>query len=108
MINKDKIIRINKKYGGCPLNINNLDFDLDMANHENNIYKSNAYLVRGIVCGHSFLDGCKSTAMEIITRRFAKNKIHCNEKKTTLGLIKIAKTKPSIKQIEMRLRKWCN
>lgn len=104
---KEKIIKINKKYGGCPLNISNLDFDLDMANHEKNIYKKNAYLIRGIVCGHSFSDGCKSTAMDITVKNFTKENIKYNKKKMVRGLVKIAESKPTIKQIESKLRKWC-
>lgn len=93
--------------GGCPLNISNLDFDLDVANHEKNIYRKNAHIIRGIVCGHAFSDGCKSTAMEITVRNFAKKNIKCNKNKMVKGLVNIAQDKPTIKQIENRLRKWC-
>lgn len=106
-ITKEEIIAINKKYEGCPLNIHNLDFDFDMAKHEKNIYRSNAHLVRGIVCGHSFMDGCKSTAIEVITNRFDKHNIKCDEKKLPAFMIKTAMNKYSIKRIENSLRKIC-
>lgn len=106
-ITKEEIIEINKKYGGCPLVINNLDFDLDMANHEKNIYKSNAHLVRGIICGHSFFDGCKSTATEIIVKRFSKHDIECQEKPLARFLLKTAMKNYPVIKIEKSLRKIC-
>lgn len=101
------IIKINKKYGGNLTNKNNLDFDLDRANKEENIYKSNAYLIRGIVAGHSFSDGCKRTAIEVIVKRFAEKGISCNENKVVRGMVEIAKGVNDINKIERRLRKWC-
>jgi prophage maintenance system killer protein len=104
----DYIIEINKIYGGSLLNKSNLEFDLEQANNEKNIFKSNAYLIRGIVTGHSFLDGCKSTALHITIERFEKNNIKCDEKKFARGLVNIAKNKVSdINKIEKALRKWC-
>lgn len=106
-ITKEEIIKINEKYDGSPLNIHNLEFDLDMANKEKNIYTSNAHIIRGIICGHSFLDGCKSTALEITIKRFYKNNIKCDEKKLSKFFLKIAINNYSIEKIEKGLRKIC-
>ena len=108
MIKIDNIIRINKKYDGSLINRSNLDFTIERANSEKNIYKSNAHLLKGIVQGRPFLDGNKSTASEIVLRRFAKQKIGCNKNSFEKGIINLAKEKntPLIK-IERRLRKWC-
>jgi len=107
-INIDQIIEINKKHGGCLLNKSNLEFDIERANEEKNIWRSNAYLVRGIVSGHCFLDGCKSTAMEVITDRFAEHKIGCDKSKLVRGILKIARGEiQDINKIEKGLRKWC-
>lgn len=107
-ITKERVIELNRKYGGSPLLISNLDFDLDQANHEKSIWKSNAYIVRAMVAGHSFNDGNKSTAIKIITDRFAKERIGCDKNKLVNGLIKLATNKTSdINKIERNLRKWC-
>jgi len=108
MVKISTIIKINKKYEGSLINRSNLDFAIDRANAEKNIYKSNAYLLKGIIQGHPFLDGNKSTASEIVLRRFAKQKIECNKDFFTRGIIRLAKESntPLIK-IEGRLRKWC-
>ena len=106
-ITKGKIIEINKKYGGHPIMGSNIDFDLDMAKKEKNIYRSNAYLIRGIVCGHSFSDGNKSTAMEVTLRRFNKNNIKCDEKRLSKFFIKTAINNYPINKIERSLRKIC-
>jgi hypothetical protein len=107
-INENSIIELNKKYGGSLLNKSNLEFDLDKARNEKNIYKSNAYILRGIVSGHCFIDGCKSTAIKVITDRFAKERIGCDKTKLANGVIRIAKGEiRDITKIEKGLRKWC-
>ena len=106
-ININEIIELNKKYGGSILNRSNLEFDLSKAREEKNIYRSNAYILRGIVSGHSFLDGCKSTAIKVITTRFAKENIGCDKNKLVNGVLRIAKGElRSISKIERGLRKW--
>ncbi len=104
----DKIIKINKRHGGVPLTLSNLDFALEKANREKNPYKKSSHLIRGIVQGHPFLDGNKSTAIEVSLRIFSKHGINCNKKEFKKGILKIAQEKntPLIK-IERRLRKWC-
>lgn len=106
-ITKEEIIKINKKYGGCPLHISNLEFDLENANSEKNVYISCSHLIRGIVCGHAFLDGCKSTASEIVLRKLERENIICDEKCLARFMIRIAKKNHTIKQIEKALRKIC-
>ena len=107
-ISSKRIIRLNKKFGGSLLNQNSLDFSVDKSNKEKNIYKSNAYLIRGIIVDHSFLDGNKRTAMTIVSERFSKHKIKCDKEKLTKGFINIAKKNVnSIDKISRRLKKWC-
>jgi prophage maintenance system killer protein len=106
-IDINKLIEINKKHGGSLLNKSNLEFDIEQANNQKNIFRSNAHLIRGIVCGHSFLDGCKSTALEITITRFEEHHMICNEKQFAKGLVNIAKNKiDNINKIEKMLRKW--
>ena len=81
---------------------------MERANKEKNIYKSNAYLVRGIIVNHPFLDGNKRTAIDLIVRRFEKYGIKCDEHGLVKGLVNIAKENLNdINKISNRLRKWC-
>ena len=103
----NEVIKINQRYGGSLMNISTLDFEIDLANREKNIYKSNAHIVRGIILGHPFSDGNKRTTVELIARRFAKFNIKCNEEQMVKGLVSIAKENiHEINKIEARLRKW--
>ena len=107
-INKKKIIAMNRKFGGALINKSNLDFAIDSANREKNIYRSNAKLLRGIVSGHPFLEGNKRTAIATISKRFAFEDIKCNKRAMTKGVVNIAKKNvTNINKIEKRLRKWC-
>ena len=108
MVKIAEIIRINKKFGGALLNKDNLEFDIQMANEEKNIFKSNAYIIRGIIVSHSFLDGNKRTALEVISKRFSKEGVKCDEEKLLKGIINIAKDNISdVDKISKRIRKWC-
>jgi len=103
-----KVISLNKKFGGSLINKGNLDFTLDSANHEKNIYKSNAKIVQGIINGHPFLDGNKRVTISLISKRFMEKNIKCNKIQMTKGIINIAKNQINdLKIIERRLRKWC-
>lgn len=102
------IIEKNKKYGGSLMNRSNLEFDIDKANNEKNPFRSNAHIIRGIVSGHCFFDGCKSTAIDLVINRMKQEGIKCNERKMVLGLVNIAKNQiGDVHKIEKRLRKWC-
>jgi death-on-curing family protein len=106
-LNVKSIIRQNRKFGGSLLNKSNLEYDIEKANKEKNIYKSNAYIVRAMVSGHSFLDGNKRTASEILIRRSAKEGIKFNREKLSNGMVNIAKNNISnINKIENMIRKW--
>ena len=108
MVRVKDIIRINKKHKGVLINRSNLEYAIARANKEKNIYKSNAYLLRGIVVNHSFVDGNKSTASEVILKRFIKQNIKCNKKNFQRGIVNIARTNESdINKIQRRLKKWC-
>ncbi|MBU0958398.1 MAG: Fic family protein [Nanoarchaeota archaeon] len=108
MVDVNNLIKINKKHGGVLIDRSNLEFAVDSANKEKDIYKSNAYLIRGVIVNHPFLDGNKSTASEIVLKRFKKEGIKCNREKFSSGLISIAKNNiGSIDKIERRLKRWC-
>jgi len=107
-INKKKLISRNKRFGGALINKSNLDFAIDSANQEKNIYRSNAKLLRGIVSGHPFLDGNKRTTIATLTERFKNENIKCDRKAMTKGVVNIAKNRVvNINKIEKRLRRWC-
>ncbi len=107
-IDINKVIKKNKKFGGSLINRGNLEFAIDKANKEKNIFKSNAHLVRGIIINHPFLDGNKRTTIDLITRRFAKQNIKCDSKALPRGIVNIAKQNIwDINKISNRLRKWC-
>ena len=108
MVNIEKIIEINKKFGGSLLNKSNLEFDTDMANKSKDIYRSNAHLLRGIVQGHTFFDGNKKTASAVVLSRFRKHGIKCNENQFAKGIVSLAQERNTpIKNIERRLKRWC-
>ncbi|MBI2043440.1 Fic family protein [Candidatus Pacearchaeota archaeon] len=103
-----KIVNKNKKFGGSLINKSNLEYCVEMANKEKNIYKSNAYLVRGIIVNHPFLDENKRTAVDLIVRRFEKHGIKCDERGLVKGLTNVAKENLNdVNKISNRLRKWC-
>lgn len=107
-INRKKLIERNKRFGGALINKSNLDFAIESADREKNIYKSNAKLLRGIVAGHPFLDGNKRTTIVTIGKRFAAEDIRCNKKAMAKGIVNIAKKRETnVNKIEKRLRKWC-
>lgn len=108
MVNVKVIIKLNKKFGGHLRDSSNLDFDVQMAKREKNIFKSNAYIIRGIIAGHPFSDGNKRTALTVITKRFMKDNIKCDKQKLTKGIASIARDNVTdINKISKRLRKWC-
>jgi prophage maintenance system killer protein len=53
---------------GTPINLSNLEFDLELANNEKNIFRKNAHLLRGIIGGHPFLNGSKRTAVTVVLK----------------------------------------
>jgi prophage maintenance system killer protein len=106
-LNIKNIINQNKKFGGSLLNKGNLEFDIDMANKQRDIYRSNAHVARAMTSGHSFLDGNKRTAAEILVRRFGDEGIKVNREKISKGMVELAKENVSnINDIEKRLKKW--
>jgi len=106
-INVKDIIRKNKQLGGSLLNKSNLEFDIEMANKEKNIYRSNAYIVRAMTSGHSFLDANKRTASVVLVKRFGEQGIKLDEKKLSKGLVNITKSNVSnIDKIAGRIKRW--
>lgn len=107
-ISKEEITEINKRYGGSPLNLSNLEFELDLAKREKNVYKRSAHLLRGIVGGHPFCDGSKRTATNVVMKELREEGLLCDEERIANGICKIAKSEiTNIKKLEGRVRKWC-
>lgn len=105
---KSEVIELNKQFGGALINESALEFTVEMANRQENIYLSNAHVTRGIILNHPFLDGNKRTAATIIVRRFADEEIVCNEEKLVRCVVSIAKNNiHSIIKIVQKLRKCC-
>lgn len=107
MLKVKEIIKLNEKFGGGILNKSNLEFDINQANKEKNIYKSNSYVVRAMTQGHPFIDGNKRTALAIVSKRFSEKEISCNKEKLTRGMVLFAKRPVTINKIERGLRRWC-
>lgn len=105
----NKIVKLNKKHGGNLINKSNLDFAVEKANNEKNIYKRNAHIIRGIIVNHPFLDGNKRTTTEIVLEDFKRNKYKCDKRKFEKGILNIAKqNEGNLNKISKRLRKWCS
>ena len=105
---KNEIVTINKELGGTLVNSSSLDFAIEMAEKQKNVYRKNAYLIRAIVVDHPFSDMNKSTATIIAMRNFKKEGIFCNEESFLRGIRKIAKESiTDLNKIERGLRRWC-
>lgn len=108
MINKKKLINTNKIFGERVYQDSSLDFDLDMANRQNNIFKKLAYATRPFINTHPFTDANKRTALVMIKSELADRGIKCDQKKLVKSLVKMTKTRESrINIIERRIRKVC-
>lgn len=105
-INKDKIIRANRVFRGNIHNPSNLDFEIDMANKNNNIYKSLAHTTRAMTSGHAFSDGNKRTAGVVIKSELAEKGIKLDNKKLAKSIVNITKSNEiDLNIIERRIRK---
>lgn len=105
-INKNRIIRTNKVFGGNPYNLSNLDFDIEMANRQKNIYKQLAHVTRSMTSGHAFSDGNKRTAGVVIKSELFNKGIKIDNRKLAKTLVKLAKLKENrINMIERRIRR---
>lgn len=108
MINKEKLIKANKILGGRVHNMSNLDFDVDQANHQKNIFKRLATASRSMIAGHAFSDANKRTALVMIKSELADHGIRCDQRKLAKSLVGLAKTNEgNINIIERRIRKAC-
>lgn len=106
MINKNKIINTNRIFGGNPYNISNLDFEVDVANEQKNIYKKLAHVTRAMTSGHAFSDGNKRTALVVIKSELADKGIKVNSRKLAKSLVRLTDSKESrINIIERRIRR---
>lgn len=108
MINKEKIIKTNKLFGGHLSNKSNLDYEIDVANRQKNIFRSLAHVTRAMTNGHAFSDANKRTALVVVKSELANHNLKCDQKKLAKSMVRLAKTKESrINIIERRLRKSC-
>jgi prophage maintenance system killer protein len=109
MINKNKIIKTNKIFGGSVYNASNLDFDVDMANQQKNVFRKLAYTTRAMTSGHAFSDANKRTALVVIKSELADNGIRCNQRKLAKSLVRLTDQRESrINIIERRIRSVCH
>jgi len=105
---KEKIIELNKGFGGNLARAGSLDFACNRAEHEKNVYRKCAYLIRAIVVDHPFSDGNKSSAIAIVIEELYKENIDCNEESLTRFILRIAQNNTSdLIKIERGLRKCC-
>ena len=105
-INKNKIIRTNKVFGGSLYNPSNLDFEIEMANKQKNVYRGLAYITRAMTSGHSFSDGNKRTALVVVKSELADRGINVNQKKLAKSMVRLAdKNESRINIIERRIRR---
>lgn len=108
MINKEKIIKTNRIFGGKPYLISNLDFEVDMANKQKNVFRRLAHVTRAMTSGHSFSDANKRTALVVIKSELADNNIRCDQKALSKSLVRLASSNENrINIIERRIRRAC-
>ena len=105
-MNKDKIIRTNKIFGGNVFNESNLDYEIDIANKQKNIHRSLAHVTRAMTSGHAFSDGNKRTALVVVKSELTDRGIKVDNKKLARSLVKLADSRESrINIIERRIRR---
>jgi prophage maintenance system killer protein len=105
---ENRITKINTKIaGGKLINPSNLRYDLEQAQYAKTLFRQQAHVVRGIVVGHSFHDGNKRTAAQIMMKDFGKAGYKCDEETLSKGLQRISASQTNnIQSIEGKLRKW--
>jgi len=99
-----------EKYGGEPgiLNRGELEFIVDQVNYERkSIFWKAAIILRGITCGHPFLDGNKRTALEAADTylRMHGYKISADDKEKIRFIINLAMHGMELVEIIKWLRK---
>jgi prophage maintenance system killer protein len=108
MINKQKLINTNKIFGERVANESSLDFDVDMANKQKNIFRQLAYATRAMTSSHAFSNANKRTALVMIKSELADVGIRCDQKKIAKSLVRLATTgEGRINIIERRIRASC-
>jgi len=120
-ISVDQIIEIHdvliEKYGGVTgiLNRGELEFIVDQVNHERkSIFWKAAIILRGITCGHPFVDGNKRTALEVadIFLRLNNYKITATDSEKFNFVMELASQGMELKEIiswlEMHVEKSLN
>lgn len=106
MVNANQLIRTNKVFGGSLKSKNSLDYGVERANEEKNVYRKLSYIVRSMTSDHAFWDGNKRTAIVSVLSEFEDEGIKCDERKLTVLMVKLAKENTSdINKIEKELRR---
>lgn len=106
MIDIDKIINANKVFKGSLKSKNALEYGIEQANLQKNVFKKLAYMVRSMTSEHAFWDGNKRTALIIIVSELEPLGFKVDIKRLENTLINLAKTgEGNISVIERRLRK---
>jgi len=105
-INLDKIINVNRIFGGTLKDKNAIEFAIEEANKQKNVYKKLSYLIRSLTSDHAFWDGNKRTAITIILDSFSENNIKYDPNRLVNTIISLAETgEGNLNKIEERLRK---
>jgi len=101
-ITREEILKLNSSLGGNLVNSNSLDYSISRFNHEDNRFKTCAFIIRGIVVDHPFSDGNKRTAVYVCMHELGD----CGDEKLSKFIVKIAKENISnINKIEKMLRR---
>ena len=102
----DKIIKTNSIFGGTIKSRNALDYAVEQANMQKNVFRQLALVVRSMTSEHAFWDGNKRTSLTIILSELQNLGVMCNKQKLESTLIKLsASGEGDLEIIERRLRK---
>lgn len=101
------LIEVNNIFSdGKILNKSNIHFAFSVISKSKDWQFNLSYLIKAIICGHTFLNGNKRTATALILYFFNKNHILYNDDLVVEAVINIAKMKkPDFKKIQREIKK---
>ena len=103
---RNKLIDINRVFGGYPVNLGNLDFEVDMATRTKKPFRKAAHLTRAMTAGHSFSDGNKRTAIVATTSELRKAGYKADKRKLVRSMRDLARMQETdLTKIEKRIRR---
>jgi prophage maintenance system killer protein len=86
----EQIIKINKKYGGHPLDKGNIEFALSSGKNKTDLQKL-TLLWRAILTGHPFSDANKRTASDLTIDYARANNFEIDKESMVWEIVNIAK-----------------